>query len=92
MSENNKPTPQNEEVDLGQIFVYIEKLFKKLGELISKLFGFLMYALGKSVVFLLLIINVIMKHFIIIGLAGVLGFAIPYFLEKIPIVFSIFYL
>ncbi|WP_296378196.1 hypothetical protein [Winogradskyella sp.] len=82
MSENNKPTPQNEEVDLGQIFVYIEKLFKKLGELISKLFGFLMYALGKLVVFLFLIINVVMKHFIIIGLAGILGFAIPYFLEK----------
>ena len=82
MSENNKPTPKNEEVDLGQIFVYIEKLFKKLGALISKLFGFLMYALGKLVVFLFLIINVIAKHFIIIGLAGVLGFAIPYLLDK----------
>ena len=82
MSQNTKPTPQNEEVDLGQIFVYIEKLFKKLGDLISKLFGFLMYALGKSVVFLFLIVNVVKNHFIIIGLAGVLGFATPYLFDK----------
>ncbi|GGI56276.1 hypothetical protein [Winogradskyella haliclonae] len=82
MSENTKPTPQNDEVDLGQIFVYIEKVFKKIGELISKLFGFLMYAFGKFLVFLLLIVNVIIKHFIIIGLLGVFGFAIPFFLEK----------
>jgi len=82
MSENTKPTPQNEEVDLGQLFVYIEKIFKKIGEWLSKLFGFLMYTFGKIVVFLLLMVNVIIKHFVVIGLAGVIGFAIPFILEK----------
>lgn len=82
MSDNTQPTPQNDEVDLGQVFSYIEKLFKKVGEILSKLFGFLMYTLGKLTVFLLLIVNVIMKHFIIIFLVGVIGFVIPFFLEK----------
>ncbi|MFD1062584.1 hypothetical protein ACFQ1Q_04940 [Winogradskyella litorisediminis] len=82
MSENTKPNSQNDEVDLGQLFKMIGRAFQKIGDLFSKLFSFLMFVVGKLIVFLLLFVNIFIKHIVIIGLIGVVGFVIPYLLDK----------
>ena len=37
MSENKQPTPQNEEVDLGQLFKMIGNAFQKLFDFIASI-------------------------------------------------------
>jgi len=53
-----------EEVDLGQLFSLIERLFKRLGEFIVKVFKFLLLLIEKLGVLLLIILNVFKRNFI----------------------------
>ena len=75
MSENKQPTPQNEEVDLGQLFKMIGNAFQKLFDFIASIF--------KGLFSLLL---VLVTHFYIkakwYAIAGVLGLVAGYFLNK----------
>ncbi|NND10796.1 MAG: hypothetical protein HKN96_06270, partial [Flavobacteriaceae bacterium] len=72
---NELPKQQSpQEIDLGQVFGYIERFFKKIGELITEFFKFLLLAIKKIGILLLFIIATIKKHFLKIALAGVLGY------------------
>ncbi|WP_452221601.1 hypothetical protein [Lacinutrix salivirga] len=78
LPENNKP----EEVDLGVIFTSIEKLFKKIGDLITKIVKIIIWVLNKLLIFFLFSLNIIRQHFIKFIVAGVLGFGLIFLLEK----------
>lgn len=71
MSKNLPETPQNEEVDLGQLFKLIgnafERLFSFIGSLLNKLF--LAFVWG---------VFFIKKHFIILVVATTIGFLYGY--------------
>jgi len=76
---NNQTT---EEVDIGQIFFYIEKLFKKIGQLITKLFYGLVWLLKRAGLLFLFSLGVAKKHVLKIALGGILAYALFYFLDK----------
>ena len=87
MSNKLPNTNTTEEVDLGQIFLYIEKVFKKIGKLIEKIFLAFIWLLKKMAVLFLFGINIAKKHFIKIGIVAVLIYALFTVLDKrsIPI-------
>ena len=75
MNDNTQPTPQNEEVDLGQLFKMIGNAFQKLFDFITLIF--------KSVFkVLILIIAHFYKRAKWYAIAGVLGLALGYYLEN----------
>lgn len=77
------PEPiKSEEIDLVQIFKYFERLFKKLKDLLVSLFGLLVFILKKVSIFFLICASVFKKHIIPIGLAGIVGYAAFYGLDK----------
>lgn len=82
MSENTQPPSKNEEVDLAQIFNYIDKLFQKIGKLVSGLFKFLLVLVKKAAVLLLFCINIIKSKFLFLSIAFIVGLALTYFLGK----------
>lgn len=82
MSKNLQNNPVSEEIDLGKLFSYIEKLFKKIGDLIYKMLKFLVWLLTKLGIFVLIIIKIVKTHFIKIGIAGLLTFGVFHLLAK----------
>lgn len=82
MSKNLPGPETTDEVDIGHIFSQLEKLFKKIGELISKLFAFLFFIIKKIGVLFLLFLNILKKHFIKIGIAGALTYALFTVLDR----------
>lgn len=90
MSDKLPNSNTTEEVDLGQIFLYIEKVFKKIGKLIEKLFLGIFWLLKKIAVTLLFAINVAKKNIIKIAIAAILVFVIFTVLDKrsVPIYHS----
>jgi len=76
MSENTTPTTQNEEVDLGQLFKVIGKGFQNVFDFFALIFKGLFRVL-------ILIIAHFFKKAKWYAIAGVLGIALGYFLEKI---------
>lgn len=82
MSENTQPPSKNEEVDLGQIFNYIDKLFQKIGKLVSGLFKFLLVLVKKAAFLLLFCINIIKSKFLFLGIAFIIGLGFAYFLGQ----------
>lgn len=80
---NELPKQQSpQEIDLGQVFGYIERFFKKIGELITEFFKFLLLAIKKIGILLLFSIATIKKQFLKIALAGVLGYGLFFILAK----------
>ena len=75
MSEQNKPTPQNEEVDLGQ-------LFKILGNTFQKIFGFLNEIFKGLFKILILFLAHLIQTAKWYALAVIIGLMIGYFLDK----------
>lgn len=75
MSENTTPTPQNEEVDLGQLFKIIGSVFDKLFKLIGKILNGFFLAFVWLVFF-------IRKNIIFLAVAAIVGFGFGLFLEK----------
>ena len=75
MSENSKPTPQNEEVDLGQLFKVIGNVFQKLYDFIASIFKGLFGVL-------ILILAHFYKRAKFYALALVIGLCIGYFIDK----------
>ncbi|WP_411766135.1 hypothetical protein [Winogradskyella sp. A3E31] len=75
MSENSKPTPQNEEVDLGQLFKMIGNAFQKLFDFIASIFKGLFHVL-------ILILAHFFKRLKWYALAGFVGLAIGWYLDK----------
>ena len=75
MSENTKPTPQNDEVDLGQLFKMIGNAFQKLFDFIASIFKGLFKVL-------ISIITHFYKRAKWYAIAGVLGIALGYYLNK----------
>ena len=82
MSENLPKQQNTEEVDLGQLFSYIERVFKKIGNLFLLLFGALKFFIKKLALIILFLLSTLKKHFIKIGIAGVLAYALFYYLDK----------
>jgi hypothetical protein len=76
MSDNQPNDPRNEEVDLGQLFNAIGRLFEKLfsfiGSIFIKLFSLLIYALKP-------IVNNIKFIAIVLLLAGISGYVVQQF-------------
>lgn len=77
----NKNT--NEEIDLNFIFSYVEKIFNKIGALLLSLFSLLIIVGKKAFLFLLLLINLIKRNFIILALTGIISFGLFYYLNLI---------
>ncbi|MCC1483468.1 hypothetical protein [Winogradskyella immobilis] len=75
MSEELKPTPQNEEVDLGQLFKMIGNMFQKFFDFIAKIFKGLFHVL-------ILILAHFFKRLKWYALAGFVGLVIGYFLDR----------
>ena len=75
MSENSKPTPQNEEVDLGQLFKMIGNLFQRFYDFLVSVFKGLFHVL-------ILTLAHFFKRLKWYALAGFVGLAIGYFLDK----------
>ncbi|MGB1307418.1 MAG: hypothetical protein ACPG6B_00810 [Oceanihabitans sp.] len=82
MSDKLPNNNSTEEVDLGQIFLYIEKVFKKIGKLIEKLFLGLFWLLKKISFIVLFGINVAKKNIIKISIASIVVFVIFTVLDK----------
>ncbi|WP_299115606.1 hypothetical protein [uncultured Winogradskyella sp.] len=71
MSENTKPTPQNEEVDLGQLFKMIGQLFRDL----SKFFRGIFVRLFRIIIYTLKpFVNNIKMISIVLALSAAIGF------------------
>ena len=75
MSENLKPTPQNEEVDLGQLFNMIGNAFQKLYDFVASIFKGLFSLL-------ILMLAHFYKRAKLYALALIIGLGIGYFLDK----------
>lgn len=75
MSENSKPTPQNEEVDLGQLFKIIGSTFQKVFDFIGSIFK------GVFRLFILILLF-LQQHFLKFVIAGVIGLVAGYFIDK----------
>ncbi|MDO1502181.1 hypothetical protein Q2T40_18765 [Winogradskyella maritima] len=75
MSENLKPAPQNEEVDLGQLFKMIGNAFQKFFDFIASIFKGLFHVL-------MLILAHLFKNVKWYAVAVVLGLVVGYFLDK----------
>ncbi len=82
MSEQNKPIQETQEIDLGHVFSYIEKIFKKIAELFSASFKLAFLALKKTGIVLLILLNTFSKHFFKIMVVFIIGFIIPYLLDR----------
>lgn len=82
MSDKLPNSNTTEEVDLGQIFLYIEKVFKKIGNLIKELFLAIVWLLKKTAFLLLFGISVAKKNIIKIAIAAILVFVIFTVLDK----------
>lgn len=76
MSENTQPTPQNDEVDLGQ-------LFKMIGNAFQKLFDFIALVFKTIFRILVLVIAHFYKKAKWYAIAAVLGLILGYFSNKI---------
>ncbi len=81
--DNNIQPDNKDEIELGTVFIYFEKFFKKLFELISQLFKGLYFLIGKATVFIFLVLNIFKKHYFKIIGFGVLIFGLFFFLDKI---------
>lgn len=75
MSEELKSSPQNEEVDLGQLFKMIGNMFQKFFDFIAKIFKGLFHVL-------VLILSHFFKRLKWYAIAGFVGLAIGYFLDR----------
>jgi hypothetical protein len=75
MSKDLKPTPQNEEVDLGQLFKMIGNLFQRFYNFIAAIFKGLFHVL-------ILILAHFFKRLKWYALAGFIGLALGFFLER----------
>jgi len=82
MSDKLPNSNTTEEVDLGQIFLYIEKVFKKIGKLIKELFLAFIWLLKKTAFLLLFAINVGKRNIIKIAIAAILVFVVFTVLDK----------
>ena len=82
MSENLPKQPVPEEVDLGKVFFYIEKGFKKIGELFVNIYHIFKWVLTKVLILLLIILNTLKKHIIKVGISGILTFVLFHFLDS----------
>ncbi|WP_452227224.1 hypothetical protein [Lacinutrix cladophorae] len=82
MSDKLPNANTTEEVDLGQIFLYIEKVFKKIGNLFVKLFQALGWLIKKIAVLFLFAISIVKKQFIKIGIAAILTYVVFTVLDK----------
>lgn len=77
----NQQSNKSEEIDLGNLFAYIERLFVKIGSLIGKFFKSIFWVVNKLFVLVLLIINICFKHYIYIVLAGIVGYLLIHLLS-----------
>ena len=75
MSEELKPTPQKEEVDLGQLFRMIGNFFQSIFNFFGKLFYLLFLAFVWVVFF-------VKKNIVILGAAVIIGFVLGLVKEK----------
>ncbi len=82
MSQELPNNNKTEEVDLSFIFKTFERVIKKIGDLIYFIFQLLLLILEKIFIFILFLINLVRKNFIIVLLTGIIGFSIFYVLEK----------
>jgi hypothetical protein len=82
MSDKLPKSNNTDEVDLGKVFSYIEKLFIKIGQIFAGLFAFLGSILKNLGVFFLLGLKIFKKHFIIIVGSTALVYLLLYFLDK----------
>lgn len=77
------PKPNNsEELDLLQIFSYFERIGKKIISLFVGIFNIFKWILIKLGLFLLIILNVAKKRWILIFLAALIGYLVPYLYEQ----------
>lgn len=82
MNKNvNQQSNKNEEIDLGSLFAYIERMFAKIGTLLSRIFESILWVLNKLLVLVLLIINICFKKYTYIIIAGILGYIIVHLLS-----------
>ena len=75
MSEELKPTPQKEEVDLGQLFRMIGNFFQSIFNFFGKLF----YSLFLAFVWVVFFVK---KNIVILGAAVIIGFVLGLVKEK----------
>lgn len=84
MSKSKLPEQTNsEEVDLGLMFGYLERLFRKLGIFIKNIFLVVFWTLKKFFVLLLFSIKIIKNHIIIIFLGTIITYFFVGLLSKI---------
>lgn len=82
MSNKLPETSNSEEVDLRQLFSYLERGFKKIGDLIMAIFDLVKWLFWKLSLLILLVLATLKKHFIKIAAAGILTFVAFYILDK----------
>ncbi|MFD2822519.1 hypothetical protein ACFS5M_02485 [Lacinutrix iliipiscaria] len=84
------PKPNSpEDLDLGQFFNQLEKIFTSIGKFFSKILLFLILILKKLGIFLLYTINIIRKHFVKIIGSAVVVYVLMMFLDRsLPAVYQ----
>ncbi|WP_339753657.1 hypothetical protein [uncultured Winogradskyella sp.] len=75
MSEKLPQQNPNEEIDLGQLFNAIGRLFEKIGDFIKSIFKILLLILEKVGISILVLINIVKKHFFKIVIPSIAVFA-----------------
>jgi hypothetical protein len=82
MSDKLPKPNSSEDLDLGQLFNQLEKVFSNIGKFFSKILFFILLVFRKLGIFLMFCVNIIRKYFIIIFGVTVLVYLGFIFLDK----------
>ncbi|WP_452230575.1 hypothetical protein [Lacinutrix sp. MEBiC02404] len=82
MSDKLPDTNNSEEIDLGQLFSFIERVFKRIGNFIYKIFSAIVWVLEKIGILILVIISILKKHFLKVLGGCILVYVSFYLLDK----------
>ena len=87
---DNLPKPNSpEDLDLGQLFNQIERIFSNIGKFFSKILFFILLLFRKLAIFLMFCFNIVRKHFIkIVGSAALVYIGLLFLDKALPAVYQ----
>ncbi|MDB9960525.1 hypothetical protein OAD62_00350 [Oceanihabitans sp.] len=82
MSDKLPKPNSSEELDLGQLFSFIERGVSSIGKLILKGFNFFLFLIKKLVILIVLSLNIFKKHILKVVAAGILTYILFTMLDR----------
>lgn len=89
MSDKSPKPANTEDLDLGQLFNQLEKIFSNIAQFFSKILFFILLVLKKLAIFLLFCINIIRKYFVkIVGITVLVFVGLTLLSKTIPTMYQ----